>query len=67
MRTYVFLDNQLVNEAFKYTKVKTKRELIHQALQEFVEHHRRLDVGELRGIIKIRRGYNHKKLRMEER
>lgn len=66
MRTNVFLDDQLVKEAFKYARAKTKRELVHQALQEFVEHHRRMDVRELRGKIKIRRGYDHKKLRLGE-
>ena len=64
MRTNVFLDDQLVKEAFKYTSAKTKRDLVHQALKEFVEHHRRMDVRELRGKIKIRRGYDYKKLRL---
>lgn len=63
MRTNVDLDDKLVQEAFKYAKGKTKQELVHQALQEFVEHHRRRDVRELRGAVRIRRGYDHKKLR----
>ncbi len=66
MRTNVFLDDKLVKEAFKYTRAKTKRELVHQALQEFVEHHRQMDIRELRGKIKIRREYDHKKLRVGE-
>lgn len=66
MRTNVVLDDKLVKEAFRYTTAKTKRELVHQALQEFVEHHRRMDVRELRGKIKIRKGYDHKKLRIGE-
>ena len=56
MRTNVVLDEKLVQEAFKYAKGKTKRDLVHQALQEFVEHHRRRDVRELRGTVKIRQG-----------
>lgn len=64
MRTNVVLDEELVQEAFKYAKGKTKRDLVHQALQEFVEHHRRMDVRELKGTVKIRRGYDHKKLRV---
>jgi Arc/MetJ family transcription regulator len=63
MRTNVVLDEELVQEAFKYAREKTKRALVHQALQEFVEHHRRRDVRELRGTVKIRQGYDHKKLR----
>ncbi len=64
MRTNIVLDEKLVQEAFKYAKGKTKRDLIHQALQEFVEHHRRLDAGELRGKVKIQHVYDHKKLRI---
>ncbi len=63
MRTNVVLDEKLVQEAFKYAKGKTKRDLVHQALQEFVEHHRRLDVRELRGKANIQDGYDHKKIR----
>ena len=63
MRTNVVLDENLVQEAFKYAKGKTKRDLVHQALQEFVEHHRRLDVRELRGKVTIQEGYDHKKIR----
>ena len=63
MRTNVDLDEKLVQEAFKYAKGKTKRGLVHQALQEFVEHHQRRDVRELRDAVKIRQGYDHKKLR----
>lgn len=64
MRTNIVLDDRLVREALKYTKVKTKRQLVDQALREFVEHNRRLDVRELRGKVRIRRGYDYKKLRI---
>ena len=63
MRTNIVLDEKLVQEAFKYSKRNTKRDLVHQALQEFVEHHRRRAVREPRGTVKIRQGYDHKKLR----
>ena len=67
VRTNIMLNEELVDEAFKYTHVSTKRELVEQALLEFVEQHRRLDVRELRGKVRIRRGYNHKKLRIGKR
>ncbi len=63
MRTNIVLDDDLLREAFRYARVKTKRELVQQALREFIEQHRRLDVRELRGRVRIRRGYDHKKLR----
>lgn len=37
MRTNVVLDDGLMDEAFKYAKVKTKREVVHLALQEFAD------------------------------
>ncbi len=63
MRTNINLDNDLVNEAFKFTGAKTKKELIHIALKELVENRKRLDLLDLAGKIKFREGYNHKTLR----
>ncbi len=64
MRTNIVLDDDLLREAFRYARVKTKRELVEQALREFVDQHRRLDVREIKGSVRIRRGYDHKKLRV---
>ncbi len=66
MRTNIVLDDQLVEEAFKYVRVKTKRELVDRALRELVEHHRRRDVREIRGKVRIRSNYDYKKLRSGE-
>ncbi len=64
MRTNIVLDDKLVEEAFKYVRVKTKRELVDRALRELVEHHGRLDVREIRGKVRIRSNYDYKKLRL---
>ena len=64
MRTNIVLDDALLKEAFRYARVKTKRELVEQALRAFVDQHRRLDVRELRGRVRIRKSYDHKKLRV---
>ena len=53
MRTNIVLDGELVDEAFRYAGVKTKRELVDLALREFVESHRRRDVRELRGRVRL--------------
>jgi len=66
MRTNIELNDKLVKEAFRYANVTTKRELVELALKEFVEAHRRKDVRELRGKVKIRDGYDHKALRREK-
>lgn len=66
MRTNIELDDILVEEAFRYAPVKTKKELVHLALREFIAHRRRLDVRDLRGSGGIRPDYDHKRLRNEE-
>jgi len=57
------LDDDLVKEALKYSKAKTKKELIVIALKEFVENRRRMNLLELEGKIEFARGYNYKSLR----
>lgn len=66
MRTNIVLDDKLVKEAFRYASVATKRELINLALKEFVQNHRKKDVYELKGKVKIRNDYDYKALREEK-
>lgn len=63
MRTNVVLDDELVREAFRLTGVRTKRELIHTALQELVRVRRKKDLTELAGRIRFRKDFDHKSLR----
>ena len=63
MRTNIVLDDELVEEAFRHSDARTKRELVEQALREFVANHRRKDIRELRGKISFHPGYDYKKLR----
>ena len=63
MRTNIVLDDNLVKEAFKLSRVKTKKELIHLALKEFVENKRRLSLLELEGKIEFAQEYSYKRLR----
>ena len=63
MRTNIVLDDELVEEAFRHSDARTKRELVDLALREFVENHRRRDIRELRGQISFHPGYDYKKLR----
>ncbi len=63
-RTNIVLNDELVNEAFRYADVKTKRELIDLALREFVANHRRRkDLRDLPGTVQIRQDYDYKRLR----
>jgi len=63
MRTNVVLDESLINEALRLSDAKTKKELIHKALQEFVENRRRLNLLDLTGKIKFAKKYNYKAMR----
>lgn len=63
MRTNIVLDNKLVDKAFQYTIVKSKKELINLTLREFIQNHSRLNLKELKGRINFSDGYDYKKLR----
>lgn len=63
MRTNIVLDPDLVEEAFGYADVKTKRELVELALREFVEQRKKKDMRDLRGKISFVEGYDYKALR----
>ncbi|MEA3416843.1 MAG: type II toxin-antitoxin system VapB family antitoxin [Thermodesulfobacteriota bacterium] len=66
MRTNVVLDDHLVKEAFNHSRAKTKKELINQALKEFVDNRGRRDLLDLEGKIEFAEGYDYKSLREEK-
>jgi Arc/MetJ family transcription regulator len=66
MRTNIVLDDQLVEEALKLTGLKTKRELILQALKEMVENRKRLNLRDLKGSGGLSPDYNYKALRTSQ-
>ena len=63
MRTNIVLEDNLMKEAFRYSSAKTKKELVHAALREYVRNHGRLNLSDLRGKIAFLHGYDHKKMR----
>jgi Arc/MetJ family transcription regulator len=63
MRTNIVLDDELVEEAFRHSNVRTKRELVDLALRELVANRKRRDIRELRGKVSFHPGYDYKKLR----
>jgi Arc/MetJ family transcription regulator len=63
MRTNIEIDDELMEEAFKLTNVRTKKELVHLALMEFVKAKKKKDLLELSGKIQFHEGYDHKTLR----
>ena len=63
MRTNIDLDDELVAEAFKYTDVKTKKELVRLSLTEFIENRKRRNLADLRGNIAFDENYDYKAMR----
>jgi len=63
MRTNIVLDDETVKTAFRYSKAKTKKELINEALKELITSRQRLDLRDLRGKIEFKSDYDYKKLR----
>ncbi len=63
MRTNIVLDDEIVKTAFRYSKAKTKKELINEALKELITSRQRLDLRDLRGKIEFKSDYDYKKLR----
>ncbi|WP_457554243.1 type II toxin-antitoxin system VapB family antitoxin [Desulfobacula sp.] len=66
MRTNVVLDDSLVQEAILLSGVKTKKDVISLALQEFVMSRKRLNLLELAGKINFRDDYDYKACRKVE-
>ena len=63
MRTNIVLDDDLVQEAFSLTGVRTKRELVNMALKELVRRYRKRDLTDLAGRISLRDDFDHKAMR----
>lgn len=49
MRTNIELDDQLVKQALQISKLRTKREVVHEALKQYVATLKRKELLSLRG------------------
>lgn len=63
MRTNILLNDALIAEAQALSGIKTKRELVEEALKEFIANRKRLDIRKLKGINELRADYDHKSTR----
>jgi len=63
MRTNIELNDELVKKAMAISQLKTKKEVVERALQDYVDNHSRLNLLDLKGQIKFAEGYDHKALR----
>ena len=63
MRTNIDINDKLMEEAFAVSQARSKKDLIHDALREYIRLKRRKDLTELAGTIEFHEGYDHKALR----
>ncbi len=63
MRTNIVLDDELVKKALKFSKAKTKKDLVREALEELIAVRQKRDLRELRGAIGFHKDYDYKALR----
>ncbi len=63
MRTNIVLDDELIAEAAQLTGIKTKKDLVHEALRTLIRVRKRKSLLELQGKIAFAPDYDHKELR----
>ncbi len=63
MRTNIVLDDDLVDEALALTGARTKKEVVHLALEELVRSRKRKNLADLAGRIRFAKHYDHKTMR----
>ncbi len=66
MRTNIVLNDELINEAMRLAKVKTKREAVDIALRRFVASQKQRRILELVGQELIDPDYDHKAARTSD-
>jgi Arc/MetJ family transcription regulator len=65
MRTNIVLNDDLVREAFRHSRARTKKALVHEALEELIRVRKRRSLLELKGKVRFAKGYDYKKLRAD--
>ncbi|MHC1765029.1 MAG: type II toxin-antitoxin system VapB family antitoxin [Verrucomicrobiia bacterium] len=63
MPTNLKLDDQMINQAVKLGKFRTKQEAVNAALAEFVARRKRLRILDLAGQIDFDPDWNYKRMR----
>ena len=63
MRTNIDLDDHLMEEAFRLTNLRTKKDLVNFALKELIRHHKKRNLLDLSGKIQFSDNYDYKSTR----
>jgi len=67
MATNLAIDDDLIEQARRVGKHKTKKDAVTIALQEYIKLHRRRGILDLEGQVDFWPGYDHKDLRAKRR
>lgn len=54
------IDDALMKEAQALSGIKTKRDVVQKALEEYVRNLKKRDLREIRGKVRFAEGYDHK-------
>jgi Arc/MetJ family transcription regulator len=65
MRTNIDLDEELLKKAFEVSEARTKKDLVHEALAEYIAMKSRKDLRDLAGRVELSEDYDYKALRSE--
>lgn len=63
MRTNIMIDDALMKEALTLSGIKTKRDVVQRALEEYVRNLKKRDLREIQGKVRFAEGYDYKKAR----
>ncbi len=63
MRINILVDDDLLQEAMNATGARTKKDVVHAALQELVRSRKKKNLADLAGRIRFREGFDHKAMR----
>ncbi len=66
MRTNIVLDDDLLDEAIRVSGIKTKKDVVHEALRVFIAAKKRKSLLDLAGKIEFAPGYDYKALRADK-
>lgn len=66
MATNLQIDNELIQDAMKLGRHRTKRAVVEEALREYVQRRKQLTIMELFGTIEYDQDYDYKKQRKIE-
>jgi Arc/MetJ family transcription regulator len=66
MRTNIEINDETMKEALLVSGFRTKREVVEQALKEFIHSRSRKNLADIRGTIRFSDGYDYKAARKND-